>query len=310
MEWYERTIPVAGASRLCGAVRHRHGARRPGLDGHPSERLEHLDDDHEHEVATGTAAKNPRAALHAERVVRVPEPRGWGTTSYVTTLPTTRTITTSSDEVERPEVAAREHDAAPDREVVERDSRARGRSRRSGSTGPPGRPAAARSGTAASGSRATSAGGRRSGGGRAPSSARHPGSPWPRIVRRGRCGSVSGVWAASSSTADRDPLDLLLRREEADADPERIERRDRPGDRERPGGELRQRRRGVPAARSGTSRASPSARAASAAPRRRSPRGGRPRPGPSAWPRSWIQGSPTYIDSQPQLRARPVMPGR
>src|SRR6478672_6574293 len=43
--------------------------------------------------AIGTAAKKPRAALHADLRRTVPDPVGCGTTRYVTTLPMTRTMT-------------------------------------------------------------------------------------------------------------------------------------------------------------------------------------------------------------------------
>src|SRR5215207_5800205 len=42
--------------------------------------------------ATGTAAKNPRAALQPVRRRTVPEPVGWGTTSQVTMVPMLSTI--------------------------------------------------------------------------------------------------------------------------------------------------------------------------------------------------------------------------
>jgi spermidine synthase len=41
--------------------------------------------------AIGTAAKKPRAALHALLRRTVDDPVGWGTTRYVTTVPTIRT---------------------------------------------------------------------------------------------------------------------------------------------------------------------------------------------------------------------------
>ena len=64
------------------------------------------------------------------------------------------------------------------------------------------------------------------------------GHPSPRIVRTRRGGSVSGVCAASSSTASAKRSSSSSEREEADADPQRVERVDRPGDREDPRPEL------------------------------------------------------------------------
>lgn len=43
--------------------------------------------------AIGTAAKKPSAALHAVRRRTPPEPVGWGTTRYVSTVPTVSTTT-------------------------------------------------------------------------------------------------------------------------------------------------------------------------------------------------------------------------
>ena len=64
-----------------------------------------------------------------------------------------------------------------------------------------------------------------------------------RPARRDRLGAVGGEQLDRTGK----PLELLLRGEETDADPDRIEAHDRPGDREHPGAELFERGLGGPA---------------------------------------------------------------
>ena len=108
-----------------------------------------------------------------------------------------------------------------------------------------------------------------------------------------------------------EPLELLLGGEEADADPERVEAGDRPGDREDRATRARRAppAAGQPAIRNVTSVAIGGS--ASGPSRPGSPPGGRRRARGHAPSRAaWTKSSPTNIDSQPIERAIPTTDGR
>src|SRR5256885_11804228 len=134
-------------------------------------------------------------------------------------------------------------------------------------------------------------------------------STCPRIVRRGRLGRVVGVCAARSSTMDatRSISSAVVK------NPTLIRSAPRSGTvraiaKIRPFSSASASSGSQPAIRKVTRVAIRSSGVSSSTPSIRASRSAAARA--IAWPRSWIHGSPTYMESHPQLRARPVTPGR